>query len=211
MRDGARLALMGRDAGRLEALGTELGLEPRSWLPIAGQLLEPEGARAAAAAVEARFGRIDVLVHLVGGWVGGTAVVDLDHEEVGSMLSQHLWTTLNITQAVVPGMIARGFGRVLAVSSPFAANPGPKGASYAIGKAAEEVIIRSLAQETAGSGVTANLVVVRTIDKAHERLTAPTPKNASWTTPEELAEVLAFLASPAAAAVTGARLSLGGR
>jgi NAD(P)-dependent dehydrogenase (short-subunit alcohol dehydrogenase family) len=210
-RDGARLALMGRDFDRLETLATELGLEAGSWLAVEGELVEPEGATAAAAAVDARFGRIDVLVHLVGGWVGGTPVVELDHDEVRSMLSQHLWTTLNVTQAVVPGMIARGFGRVLAVSSPFAANPGPKGASYAIGKAAEEVLVRSLARETAGTGVTANLVIVRTIDKAHERESAPTPKNASWTTPEELADVLAFLASPAAAAVTGARLALDGR
>jgi NAD(P)-dependent dehydrogenase (short-subunit alcohol dehydrogenase family) len=211
VRDGARLALMGRDRGRLEAVGTELGLKPGDWLPVVGRLVEPDGARAAAAAVEARFGRIDVLVHLVGGWVGGTPVVGLDHDEVRLMLEQHLWTTLNVSQAVVPGMIARGFGRVLAVSSPFAANPGAKGASYAIGKAAEEVIVRSLAHEIAGTGVTANLVVVRTIDTAHERETAPTPRNASWTTPEELAEVLAFLASPAAAAVNGARLSLDGR
>ena len=56
-------------------------------------------------------------------------------------------------------------------------------------------------------GVTANLVVVRTIDAFHERETAPTTKNAAWTTPEEIADTLAFLASPAAAAVNGARIT----
>jgi NAD(P)-dependent dehydrogenase (short-subunit alcohol dehydrogenase family) len=59
--------------------------------------------------------------------------------------------------------------------------------------------------------VTANLVVVRSIDPRHERETAPTPKNAAWTTPEEIAAALAFLASPAAAAITGARIPLDGR
>jgi len=127
------------------------------------------------------------------------------------MLDQHLWTTLNVLQAVVPGMVERGSGRVIAVSSPLAAEPGPKGASYAVAKAAEEVLVRSLAREVSGSGVTANVVLIRTLDPKHERETAPTPKNASWATPEEVAETLVFLASPAAAAVNGARIPLYGR
>lgn len=209
--DGARLALAGRDRETLEAEAAEAGLDADVWLPVVADLTDAEAARAVATAVEAHFGRIDVLAHLVGGWTGGTAVVDLDHDEVRSMLDQHLWTTLHMAQAVVPGMMRRGFGRVLTVSSPFVANPAGRGASYAMAKAAEEVLLRSLARETAGSGVTANVLVVRTIDAKHERETAPTPKNAGNTTPEEIAEVIAFLASPAAAAVTGARIPLDGR
>jgi NAD(P)-dependent dehydrogenase (short-subunit alcohol dehydrogenase family) len=78
-------------------------------------------------------------------------------------------------------------------------------------KAAEEVLLRSLARETAGSGVTANLLVVRTVDAMHEREAAPSARNATWTTPEEVADVLAFLASPAAAAINGQRIGLDGR
>jgi NAD(P)-dependent dehydrogenase (short-subunit alcohol dehydrogenase family) len=137
--------------------------------------------------------------------------VDLDPADVAGMLDQHLWTTLHVVQAAVPGMVSRGFGRVLAVTSPFAATPGPRGASYAIAKSAEEVLLRSLAREVAGDGVTANLVVVRTIDARHERETAPTARNAAWVTPEEIAGTLAFLASPAAAAINGARIPLDGR
>jgi NAD(P)-dependent dehydrogenase (short-subunit alcohol dehydrogenase family) len=207
-RDGARLALVGREQGRLDELGEALGVGSDRWLAVPGELTDADAARAVAAAVTDRWGRIDVLLHLVGGWTGGTAVVDLDEDEVRRMLDQHLWTTFHVAQAVVPGMVERVFGRVIAVSSPLAADPGPKGASYAIAKAAEDVLIRSLAREVAGSGVTANLVIVRTIDAKHERETAPSTKNASWTTPEEVAETLAFLASPASAAVTGARVPL---
>lgn len=210
-RDGARLALVGRDREKLGALAADVGLAQGAWLPVAGELTDASAARAVADAVEERFGRIDVLLHLVGGWVGGTPVVDLDGDEVRSMLDQHLWTTLHIAQAVVPGMVERGSGRVLAVSSPFAANPAGKGASYAMAKAAQEALVRSLARETAGSGVTANLVIVRTIDATHERETAPSGKNVAWTTPEEIADALAFLASPAAGAITGARIPLDGR
>jgi NAD(P)-dependent dehydrogenase (short-subunit alcohol dehydrogenase family) len=210
-RDGARLALVSRDRERLEAMGESLGIASDRWLAVPGELTDADAAHAVAADVVQHWGRIDVLLHLVGGWVGGTAVVDLDHDEVRSMLDQHLWTTLHVFQAVVPGMVERGFGRLIAVSSPFAADPRGKGASYAIAKAAEEVLVRSLAHEVAGSGVTANLVIVRTIDAKHERDTVPSSKNASWTTPEEIADTLAFLASPGAAAITGARIPLDGR
>ena len=210
-RDGARLALVGRDQGRLAELGEDLGVGSDRWLAVPGELTDADAAGAVADAVTGQWGRIDVLLHLVGGWAGGTAVVDLDHDEVRGMLDQHLWTTFHVLQSVVPGMVERGFGRVIAVSSPLAADPGPKGGSYAIAKAAEEALIRSLAREVSGSGVTANLVIVRTIDAKHERETTPTAKNASWATPEEVAETIAFLASPAAAAVTGARIPLYGR
>jgi NAD(P)-dependent dehydrogenase (short-subunit alcohol dehydrogenase family) len=210
-RDGARLALVSRNRDHLEELGEGLGMESDRWLAVPGELTNGDAAAGVVAAVTERWGRVDVLLHLVGGFVGGTPVVELDPDEVRSMLDQHLWTTLHVLQAVVPGMVERGFGRVIAVSSPFASDPRANGASYAIGKSAEEVLIRSLAREVASSGVTANLVLVRTIDAKHERETAPSPKNASWATPEEIADTLAFLASPAAAAVNGARIPLDGR
>lgn len=210
-RDGARIALVGRDHGRLAELGEGLGVRSDRWLAVPGDLTEAGSADAVAGAVTDQWRRIDVLVHLVGGWAGGSAVVGLDHDEVRGMLDQHLWTTLHVAQAVVPGMVERGFGRVIAVSSPLAVDPGPKGASYAMAKAAEEALVRSLAREVSASGVTANLVIIRTLDARHERETAPTPKNASWATPDEVAETIVFLASPAAAAVTGGRIPLYGR
>jgi NAD(P)-dependent dehydrogenase (short-subunit alcohol dehydrogenase family) len=209
--DGALLALNSTDAGRVDGLVHDLGLAPGSVLAVPGDLRDPLVARNMVRATEGRFGRVDVLLHLVGGWTGGTAVADLDHDEVRRMLDQHLWTTLHVLQAVTPGMVARGFGRVIAVSSPFAVTPGPGGASYAMAKAAEEILIRTLSREHASDGITANLISVLTIDKGHARETEPSRSNARWTTPEELAEVLAWLASPAAASVNGARIALDGR
>jgi NAD(P)-dependent dehydrogenase (short-subunit alcohol dehydrogenase family) len=209
--DGARLVLVGRDEERLREVATAAGLDDADWLPVLAELTDRAAADRIVAEAEARFGRVDVLAHLVGGWAGGTAVADLDPDEVGRMLDQHVWTTLHVTGAVGPGMVARGFGRVLAVTSPFATTPGPRGASYALAKAAQETLLRTLARETAGTGVTVNMVVVRTIDAKHERETAPTPKNAHHTTPEEIAEAFAYLASPAADAINGARVPLDGR
>ena len=103
------------------------------------------------------------------------------------MLDQHLWSTFHVARAVLPGMLERGWGRIVAVTVPFVANPAPKGAAYAVSKAADKTLIRTIAREVADTGVTANLVIVRKIDVDHERETAPSPKNASWTTPDEIA------------------------
>lgn len=208
---GARLGLGGTDRDRLAEVAAEIGIPDDRWAACVCDLTDPTAARAAVASVVARFGRIDGWLHLVGGWAGGTAVVDLDHAEMRDMLDQHLWTTLNVAQVVVPGMTDRGWGRVVAVTTPFALTPGPRGASYAVAKAAEDTLVRSLARELGGTGVTANLVVVKQIDTAHERETAPSSKNASATTPEEIAATLRFLCSDEAAAINGARIPLDGR
>lgn len=208
---GHRVALNGSDAGRLQAAVDLLGVPPDRAVAVPGDLTDADAARAVVERATESFGRVDVLAHLVGGWVGGTPVAELDPDEIRRMLDQHLWTTLHVLQAVLPGMQARGFGRVVAVSSPFAASPGPRGASYAIAKAAEEILLRSLAREAAADGVTANVLVVRTLDDERSRSSQPNAKTAGWTTPDEVAHAIAWLASPAAAAVTGARIPLDGR
>lgn len=206
---GARLALAGTDEGHLRDVATDLGLDDDRWLPVVADLRDRDATRDALTATEATLGRIDVLLHLVGGWAGGTSVAELDPADVAGMLDQHLWTTLHVTQNVIPGMVERGWGRVVGVSAPVAAEPTGKVAPYAIGKAAEEALLRTLARETANTGVTVNLVIVKAIDEQRERTTDP--KKVSWTTPEEIAAVFRFLASDEAAAITGARIPLFGR
>lgn len=206
---GARLALAGTDEGRLRDVATDLGLDDDRWMPVDVDLGDRDATRDALTATEASLGRIDVLLHLVGGWSGGTPVVELDPADVAEMLDQQLWTTLHVVQTVVPGMVDRGWGRVMAVSAPVAAEPTAKAAAYSIGMAAKETLLRTLARETADTGVTVNLVVVKAIDEQRVRTTDP--KKASWTTPEEIAAVFRFLASDEAAAITGARIPLFGR
>jgi NAD(P)-dependent dehydrogenase (short-subunit alcohol dehydrogenase family) len=130
--------------------------------------------------------------------------------DIRDMLEQHLWTTLHVARAVVPGMVERGFGRIVAVSIPNASSPGTEMAAYAVGKAAQESLLLALSREVAGSGVTVNVLHVRAIDVAHERDRARTSKNASWTTPEEIAATIRFLASDEAGRINGARIPLYG-
>ena len=206
---GAVVALGGTDVGRLEEVASELELPADRWAVALGDLTDRRTAREAVDAVVDRFGRVDVLVHAVGGYAGGTPIVELDHQELRDLLDQHLWTTLNVMQAVVPGMVERGWGRVIAVAPPLVVTPTGKAASYAVSKAAQDALIRTLAKEVASSGVTANLIVVKAIDEKGERGTDP--KKASWTTPDEIAAAILFLCSDEAAGINGARIPLDGR
>ena len=207
--DGAQLALAGTDEGRLREVAADAGLRDDRWLPVVADLRDGASAGQVLADVETRLGSIDVVLHLVGGYDAGAPVVNTDPAVLRRMLDQHLWTTFNVTQATVPGMVERGWGRVLAVTTPTASDPTPKSAPYAVGKAAGEVLLRTLARETANTGVTVNLVVVKAIDVEGVRLTDP--KKSSWTSPDEIVAALRFLASDEAAAVSGARIPLYGR
>lgn len=207
----ARLGLIGTHAGRLSALASELGLAEGRWQAGVADVCTPDGARTAIGAVTDALGPVDVLLYLVGGWNGGSPATEVDASDFDAMLCRHLYGTLHSVQAVVPGMIERGWGRVMVVSTPLATEPGPRGGGYVIAKAAQEALIRTLARDLAGSGVTANVILVRTIDAKHERESTPSTKNASWTTPEEIAAVMVMLASDEARTINGARVPLYGR
>jgi NAD(P)-dependent dehydrogenase (short-subunit alcohol dehydrogenase family) len=209
--DGARLALGGTNADRLRAVAAALALPEECWVAAVGDVTTAAGARAAVGAATKAFGRIDVLLHLVGGWAGGTPVAELDLDESRLMFDQHLWSTLHLSQATVPAMVERGWGRIVAASSFAALTAPPRSGHYAAAKAAQETLLRSLAKEVAASGVTVNVVALRTIDVEHERETAPTSKNAPWTTPEEIVATIRFLCSDDAAPINGARIPLDGR
>ena len=209
--DGYRLGLAGTDRGRLEALAHDLSLTDDDWVPAIGDLSGAGAAGETVAAVEARFGRVDVVLHLVGGWAGGATLVDLEPDTLETMLDQHLWSTFHVARAVVPGMTARGWGRIVAVTSAFTTAPAAKSTAYVAAKAAQEALLRVLAREVAGDGVTVNTIAVKKIDAARERETAPSSKNAGWATPDEIAATMHYLCSDAAAAVTGQRIALDGR
>jgi NAD(P)-dependent dehydrogenase (short-subunit alcohol dehydrogenase family) len=207
---GARLALFSTNLERLERLASELGLPADRVLTGAFDFTKPDAAQSAAGMVLEKFGRAHILAHLVGGWTGGTALTEVAAGDLSNMLNQHVWTTFYLARAIVPGMLQNHWGRVIVVSSPYASNPSANMGPYAVGKAAQEAMVMTLAKEVAGSGVTANVLQVRTIDGKHERDRNPTPRNANWTTPEEIAASILYLCSDEAHVVNGARIPLYG-
>ncbi len=207
---GVNYALLERNPTKLSGLIESLGLPPARVLTYAVDLLDGAAAAAAAQAVIERFGRVDVLIHLAGGWVGGQTISQTSTTDLASMLNQHVWTTFNVLQAFAPHLVANKWGRVLVIGSPAATRPSAKGSAYAAGKAGQEALLLALAQEVKGSGVTANLLLVKAIDARREKVSTPNAENAAWSTPEELSAVIQFLLSDAAGTINGAKLPMFG-
>ena len=207
---GSNLVLVGSSAEKLETLGMSLDLPKNRWLAAAGALSQAEGARKVVDAALAKFGRVDILLHLVGGHIGGKPVPLVTEEEVSTMLKQHLWTTFHLAQILVPHMTANGWGRLIVITSPSAGAPPANGLPYAVGKTAEEALMLTLAEELKGTGVTANIIRVRMIDTKHERDREKSPNTVSWTTADEICGALLFLCTDEAGMVNGARIPLYG-
>jgi NAD(P)-dependent dehydrogenase (short-subunit alcohol dehydrogenase family) len=207
---GARLALVSSSIEKLGEMERELQLPQDHILSFAVDLSQPASAEKVKNAVVEKFGRADILLHFVGGWIGGKPTVQVSAEDVATMIQQHLWTTFHLAQAFVPHLVANGWGRIIVVSSPNVSTPPANMAPYTIGKSAQEALMLTLAAELRDTGVTANVLRVRTIDVKHEREREKTPKNASWTTPEEICAAIFYLCSDEARMVNGARIPLYG-
>ena len=207
---GVNLALLDIDPARLEMLFDSLSLPASRIFTQSVDLLDLSATKATASAVLTKFGRIDILLHVVGGWTGGKTLVEAPAGDLTFMLNQHVWTTFNVIQAFVPALIRNGWGRVAMITSPYAARPNPNGGPYAVGKAGQEALMQTLSQELIGTGVTANLLQAKTIDVQRKKVSAPAPDNASWTTPEELTAAILYLLSDAAGTVNGAKIPLFG-
>jgi NAD(P)-dependent dehydrogenase (short-subunit alcohol dehydrogenase family) len=207
---GIDLVLLDRETVKLEALAGELKLPDSHIFTRTVDLLDSAAVKAVAGEAAERFTHLDILLHVVGGWTGGKTLLDLPHSDLEFMLNQHVWTSFNVVQAFVPYLVQHGWGRIVMITSPFAARPSARGGPYSIGKAGQESLMLTLSRELQGTGVTANLLQAKTIDVKREKLAAPTPENASWTTPEELSAAVQYLISDEAGTLNGARLPMFG-
>lgn len=207
---GYSLALFTNDEAALKQLVDELALPTTRYLTSVMDFRDPRSGQNCLEMTLEKFNRADILLHFVGGWTGGKTIPEAEVAQFDEMLQQHFWTTLHLIQAFSLHFVANGWGRIVIVSSPTATAPPAKGAPYSVGKAAQETLLLTLAQETKHTGVTTNIIRVNAIDARHERDLAPTPGNKSWSTPEEISEAILFLCSDQASTINGARIPLYG-
>lgn len=205
---GAVVAGTDRDQGRLDWLGTELGLAADRWDGRAVDLLDEEATRGWCAALIERFGRVDGLLHLVGGWRGGQPL----HEEPLSdweLLHDLLIRTVqHTTRAFHDALLASEHGRFVLVSAKQAQSPSNANAAYAAAKAAAEAWTLALADGFAAGTATANIIVVDAILTPKMREESPGETFPTFTPAEHIAEAIAFLCSDAAAKMNGQRFPL---
>ena len=167
-------------------------------------------AKKAADTVIARFGKIDVLAHLVGGFAGGQSVADIDDATFQSMFDMNLHSAFHMLRAVIPHMRKAGAGRIIAIGSRAAEAPGPTVGAYSASKSALVSLVRTVALENKDAGITANVILPGTIDTPANRKAMPGADTSAWVQPASVASLIVWLAGDAGKDVTGAAIPVYG-
>ena len=203
-----RIAAADVSQEKADEVGTALALPPERWDGRGVDLLDEEAARAWCAALLERFGRVDALLHLVGGWRGGEPLHTAPLADWELLHDLLIRTVQHITRAFHDALLASPHGRFVLVSSKQAQAPTNANAAYAAAKAAAEAWTLALADGFEGTTATANIVVVDAILTPRMRAESPTEPFPTFTPAEDLADALAFLCSDAAAKMNGQRFPL---
>jgi NAD(P)-dependent dehydrogenase (short-subunit alcohol dehydrogenase family) len=205
---GATIAATDISQERLDQLGADLVLSDQRFDGRVVDLLHEQASGDWAVDLRDRFGRVDCLLHLVGGWRGGQALAEAplsDYEWLHDLLVR---TVQHTTRAFYDSLAASEHGRFVLVSSSQAQRPDGTNAAYAAAKAAAESWTLSLADSFQGTAATANIIVVNAILTPRMREENPDKEYRTFTPAEQIAEAIAFVCSDAAAKMNGKRLSL---
>ena len=179
-------------------------------LEIGGvDLTDPAQASRAIEAVVARFGRIDALLNIAGGFVWQTA--DDASPAWDRMYALNVKTALNASRAALPHLKASSEGRIVNVGANGALKSAAGMGAYAASKSGVHRLTESLAEELKSTRVTVNAVLPSILDTAQNRADMPDADPAEWVQPADLARVMLFLASPESRAITGALIPVTGK
>lgn len=196
----------------LESGATVIGISKRiqsSDFPDASFIAMPADISSGAAdqaigKIIARHGRIDLLAHLVGGFAGGKSVAETDDPSFRSMFELNVTSAFYVLRAVIPHMRKVGAGRIVAIGSRAAEDPGPGVGAYSASKAALVSLIRTVARENKDAGITANVLLPGTMDTPANRAAMPNEDFRQWVQPASVASLIIWLASEAGKDVNGA-------
>ncbi|HZW14889.1 MAG TPA: SDR family NAD(P)-dependent oxidoreductase [Brevundimonas sp.] len=183
---------------------------PDDVLELGGvDLTDPAAADRAMAAVADRFGGVDALLNIAGGFVWQTA--DDPEPAWDRLFALNLKTVLNASRAALPLLKQSPEGRIVNVGANAALKSGAGMGAYAASKAGVHRLTESLAEELKATPVTVNAVLPSILDTEQNRADMPDADPAKWVQPADLARVMLFLASPESRAITGALIPVTGR
>lgn len=204
---GANLALVDLNEDALEAAYP--GQDQHS-AKFAVDLMDAGAISDAVEAINDRFGAIDVVAALAGGFHMGEPVHELPVGKWDMMIELNAETLINTVQAVVPGMIDKGAGKIVTIGANAARQGMAEMSAYIVAKGAVIRLTESMSAELRGKGINVNCVMPSIIDTPENRSAMPDADPNNWVAPEKLANVIMFLASEEASAVHGASVPVVG-
>jgi NAD(P)-dependent dehydrogenase (short-subunit alcohol dehydrogenase family) len=207
----AKLVLVDRQPNRLKRLFPELADSADHYLATSVDLTDEEAVQGAVDEAVSRFGRIDVLANTAGGWRGGKPVRETPLDTLDYLFNLNARTVFITARAVVPTMLEQGRGKIVNVAARSALEAAGRNGAYAASKSAVVRLTESMAAELVQQGIQVNCVLPGTIDTPQNRQAMPDADHSRWVAPEAIADVMLFLTSDAARAVSGAAVPVYGR
>ena len=205
---GATVVMADTSVERLDPLAEEVTAAGGRAVGYAVDLLDEAATQAWARSVADRFGRVDGVVHLVGGWRGGKGIVESDLADWALLSDLLIRTVQHTTRAFHDVLCASPAGRFVLISAAAASRPTADNAAYAAAKAAAEAWTLAVADSFKGSQAAATVLVVKALLTPAMRAAKPEGKFTGFTDVEDLAEEIVSLWEKPAAEVNGARLWL---
>jgi len=182
-----------------------------NFMTIAAEISTPQGSKGVIEQIVLRFRKLDVLAHTVGGFAGGLSVAETDESTFQKMLNVNLNSTFHILQAAIPVLRQTGDGRIIAIGSRAALEPGSGVGAYSASKAAMVSLIKTVALENKDAGVKANVILPGTMDTPANRQAMPNADFSKWVRPERVANLMVWLAGEMGADVSGAQIPVYGK
>lgn len=204
---GANIALLGRHAATLEA--ARPGLGESAAFPV--DLVDPRGLEQTVAAVRARFGRIDILANIAGGFAMGPPLHQTSDQDWDRMMDLNARSVFNACRAVIPHLLAAGGGRIVNIAARAALKGQGHMAPYCAAKAVVIRLTESLADEHRDDAINVNCILPGTLDTPENRAAMPDADHSRWVGTDALADVVLFLVSDASRAISGAAIPVYGR
>lgn len=199
---GASLALLDVKPGSIRESAQQIFLQT--------DLLDAQSVQAAADRVLQRFGRIDVLCNLAGGFRMGSPLHETSAQDWDFLFDLNARTLLHTAKAMVPAMLERGGGKIVNVAAYAAQKGAARMGAYAASKSAVIRLTETMAAELREHNINVNCVLPTIIDTPENRAAMPDADPRRWVAPQDLARVIVFLASDAARAIHGAALPVTG-
>jgi NAD(P)-dependent dehydrogenase (short-subunit alcohol dehydrogenase family) len=203
---GARVALIDHRMEHLTA--TFPGLDNSQHLLLEADVTSAPSMAQAARGILLAFKQVDALIHIAGGFEMGDAVHALDRAAWDRMMNLNAWSFVAVTQALVPSMIERKSGSVVAVSAKTASRGLASMSAYIASKSALQRLVEASAAELIAHGIRVNSIAPSVLDTPANRSAMPNANPAGWVPTRVAAETIGFLVSPAAAALHGQHLTL---
>ncbi len=206
---GAKVVVTYRSEREFDALKASANA-PEALTGIKTNVLDEASIKAMAQQV-ARFGRLEVLVNLVGGYLGGVPVAEMSLEQWNQMIDLNLKSAFLCCKHVLPMMMQQNAGSIINIGSKGGLQGGEGMSAYAAAKAGLINFTRSLAAEGKRYNITANAVIPGIIDTPANRQAMPQANFDEWVKPEALAQIILFLSSDEAQAISGATIPVFGK